>query len=192
MRRRGGPVILILVCLLGAACGGGGGGGAVRSGGGAVRSALDDVLNAIPKNSIRTVVRGEADDLDDVFRANSTVVNGAFRLPAFSTAVDDAVRTADNQVQSKVEELFDRLEATTQKQIEKTLRKMICEARLYAQNQQGDVELLKPWIAQEFQRIRILLWSDDLEDVAGWLADKVNDKSSLYSLACMGWVRTMR
>lgn len=152
---------------------------------------MDDVLNAIPKRPIRAVVSGEADNLDDVFRANSTVVDDAFRSAAFSTAVDDAVRTADNQVQSKVEELFDRLDTTVQKQIEKRLRMMICEARLYAQNQHGDVELLKPWITQEFERI-IVLTSYDVEEVGRWLANKVNDKSSLYSLACMSWVRTMR
>jgi hypothetical protein len=111
------------------------------------------------------------------------------RPTAFKAAADDAKFTADAEVRSETATFFSSLDATVQGKIEAKFRSMICEARLYAQDQHGDVELFKGWIDQEFKSIDVVLTQYGMDEVSEWLAAKVNDKTSLYSLACMAWVR---
>lgn len=174
--------MLLVVALLTTSCGGG-------SGTRTAQSALDDVLRLFRPTSIDEVAAGRVDDLSGVFRRNATAVDEAFDVASFRTAVDDAALNANGEVQSRVRTLFAQLDAFVQQQIDTKLRTMICEARLYAQNQTGDVELFRPWIEQEFAEIQVRLGDFDLEQVGRWLTEKVNDKTSLYSLACMAWVR---
>lgn len=175
--------VAVFVLCLATACAGRG--GSART----VESTLDDVLKLFRQTSIDDVVRGGTDDLDQVFRANSGTIDRAFRTPGFQTAVRDSAVAAEAQVTSRVSTLFDRLDSVAQKQVERKLRTMICEARLYAQNQHGDVEVLRPWISQEFNEIEVQLTLYGLDEIGRWLAEKVNDKTSLYSLACVVWMR---
>lgn len=175
---------LVVACLVLTACGGG-----AKPGGQAVAGQLDDILKLFRQTSIEDVARGGAGEADDVFRANRSVIDDAFRESEFAVAADDAARSANAQVSSKVAELADRLDAAAQRKMGSKLRSMICEARLYAQNQEGDVEVLRPWITQEFGEIELQLSPYGLDSVAHWLTEKVNDKASTYSLACTVWLR---
>lgn len=173
---------LVIACLVFTACG-------AKPGGQAVAGHLDNILNLFRQTSIDDVARGGAGEPDDVFRANRSVIDDAFRASEFAVAADDAARSANAEVSSKVAELADRLDAAAQRKMESKLRSMICEARLYAQNQEGDVKVLRPWITQEFAEIELQLSPYGLDSVAHWLTEKVNDKASTYSLACTVWVR---
>lgn len=177
---------VVLACLA-AGCGGGGSQGA-RS----VEAILDDVIRAFPQGTIDDIARGGGVELDNVFRANSSIVDDALRTAEFESAVTGASRVAEAQLTSRVGALVDDLDEFAQRKVEDHLRKMVCEARLYARNQQGDIQILRPWIEQELAQIAPQLTGDGHREIAEWLAEKVNDKTSVYSLACIAWNRAGR
>ena len=183
--------ILLLAGMLLAACGGSGktvAKTATQTGSKSVGAYLDDIVGLFRHSSIDEVASGGVGKVDDVFRTNRSFIDDAFRAGVFATAADDAARLADSQVKSKVAELFDNLDEFVQAKAEKKIQSMICEARLVAYDEQGDVELFKPWIERQFGEIDITL-NAALEPIAQWLAEKVNDKTSTYSLACTVWLR---
>lgn len=173
--------VVAVACIALPGCGGKPPPPAVRS----VQRVLNDLLGLFPEQGLDDVIRGTSDDVDDVFRTNRATVDDAFKVPAFADAVNTAVATADVEVRS----LASRFEPKFQAAVEKKLRTMVCEARLWAQNQGGDVEIFRPWITEQFATIDVYLTDVGLEDVANWFTDKLSDATSTYSLACMAWVR---
>jgi hypothetical protein len=184
----GRPIVLLAMIAVSLSACGGGGGAARRT----AQATLDDVLRGIRQASLDDVTRGAAGDVDDAFRANSSAVDDAFRVGAFRTAVSEAARVADVEVQSQVDRWFDGFDDFIKRRVERKIKIMICEARLYAQNQEGDIELFAPWIMHEFESIDVLLTDSGVAEVGEFLAEKVNDKSSTYSLACFAWVQFAR
>lgn len=173
----------IAMAVLAAACGGGGG-GAARS----ARAVTDDVLRLFEARPLGQVARGAVEPVPEVLARNRALVDDAFRQTAFVQAVRDADAVATPAVRSKVQQWFGQLEDRVQRQAETRIRRMVCEARLYALNQTGDVEVMGDWVLREFREVGIDLRSVH-PAVTEWLTEQVNDATSTYTLACIAWAR---
>jgi hypothetical protein len=150
---------------------------------------LDDLLRLFKMGTLDDVARGGLPDLAETFRANSPEIANALRVSSFSRAVAAAAASASPRFRRFVAERFANLDASIQRMIERKLQTMLCEARLYAQNFSGDVEVLQPWVAGQFGSIGVPLTPTGTGGVAAWLTEKVNDERTRYSMACFAWVR---
>jgi len=178
--------LVVLLVLLLAACGGNKGQQARTVG-----QMIDDVGRSLGQSSMDDVAAGRAGSLDDAFRASSGAVDDALRVTAFDDAVQRAVPVADGAVAAHVDGVFANFDDVLQRRVATKLRTMICEARLLAYGEQGNIQLFRPWIEQEFAEIQVRL-NGGYDTVATWLTEKVNDKTDTYSLACMVWARAAR
>jgi hypothetical protein len=174
--------VVIATAVLVAACGGGA--GTARS----ASSVTDDVLRLFQPRPLGQVARGAVEPVPEVLARNQGLVDDAFRQTAFVQAVREAEGVATPAVQSKVEQWFGHLEDRLQRQAEARLHRMLCEARLYASNQTGDMQVIGDWVLQQFLEVGIDLQGVN-SAVAEWLTEKVNDSTSTYTLACIAWAR---
>ncbi len=153
-----------------------------------VAEATEGVLRVIPRRNLSTVAEGTAGDLFSVFRSNESTINKAYKVTAFRTAA----ATAEEEAAASVDTLADRLTTYGQAKVKSKLEQMLCEARLYANDQQGDVAVFKPWVDRQFAAIQVPLTKAGVETVAARLNSWINDKTSTYTLACIAWARSQR
>jgi hypothetical protein len=151
---------------------------------------LDDVLRGFGRSTMDDVVRGTTGQLDDAIVRNRRTLADAFTVSTFDDAVRQAEAAAASERRATVDRWFSKLGDKAEVAAERQLLSMMCKARLLAQDYEGDVDVLGPWVRQEFASIGFDLSTSDVGTVANWLTEKVNDKTSAYSLACMAYARS--
>lgn len=160
----------------------------------AARTSADDLVRLFRPTSVDEVVRGSGPELDEVLRRNRSQFDDAFRASSFRSAVADAESVASRETSDRGRDWFVRLDERLQRSAEQKLKTLVCKARLSAQDELGDIELidLQPWVVREFSAIGIALGPEVARSVVNWLVDKVKDRTSTYDLACLAWVRAQQ
>jgi hypothetical protein len=181
--RRRALVVAIIAMQVAGGCSSGRGG---RS----VAVALEDVIQLFRPATVEQVAKGSVDDISVVARRNEAIFDRSFGLEKFARAAADAEEKTDAEVRTFTSRLLSNFDDWTQRSAESKLKEMTCKMRLYAGNRSGDVRILDSWIDDHFAAIQIQLTQAGIAEVGEWIKEKVNDKTSLYSLACVAIARS--